>query len=206
LQSNQIALTAVAGSVLGRRGARDSMPPADQAHIGYSKLKLVRALIVGIGAMAGNLAMAFQWPGEIDHGRFLEFIGYFGAIFCGLILYFSLRRLFDNRVIVAITPEGLMDLRVVKSPIPWRAIRTVSLWGFTRAKFIVVTLDPEVEKGLVLSPVTARTRRANRALGANGICIATYHLAISRDRLLSEIRARVAAAQAEGRGPLRSEG
>jgi hypothetical protein len=134
------------------------MPPADKAHIGYSKLKLVRALIVGIGAMAGNLAMAFQWPGEIDHGRFLEFIGYFGAIFCGLILYFSLRRLFDNRVIVAITPEGLMDLRVVKSPIPWRAIRTVSLWGFTRAKFIVVTLDPEVEKGLVLSPADAPSK------------------------------------------------
>jgi hypothetical protein len=182
------------------------MPPADQLHIGYSKLKLARALIVGIGLMASSLAMAFQWPPDIDHGRFLEFIGYFGAIVSGLILCLSVRRLFDNRVIVAMTPEGLMDLRVVKSPIPWRAIRTVSLWGFTRAKSIVVTLDPEVERGLVLSPVTAGTRRANRALGADGISIAAYHLAIGRDRLLSEIRARVAAAQAEARGPLRGGG
>jgi hypothetical protein len=93
--------------------------------------------------------------------------------------------------------EGLIDRRVAADLIPWRAIQAIDVWEYPSQKAIVLKLDPAVEKSLNLRPMTKWSRGPNRALGADGLCIASMGLSVGHDQLLHEIRARVSAAQSD---------
>jgi hypothetical protein len=63
---------------------------------------------------------------------------------------------------------------------------------------MVLAVDPEVESKLRLTRTAAWTRGANRALGADGLCITTNGLGISHDKLLKTAMAYAQAAQRTG--------
>ena len=174
------------------------MSPADELHIAYSKLKLAKVAVAGVTLVAVSAALAFDWsPGETG-SVFARAIGWIGLLFFGLCLGAVIRRFFAGRGdVVTMTSEGLIDRRVGADLIPWRAIEAVDVWEYSNQKAIVLKLDPTVEKSLNLGPMTKWSRRPNRALGADGLCIASMGLSVGHDQLLHEIRARVHAAQSD---------
>jgi hypothetical protein len=174
------------------------MPPAAELHIAYSKLKLAKVVACGVGLVAVSAALAFDWlPGE-GGSVFARAVGWIGLLFFGLCLGALVWRFFASRGdVVTITSEGLIDRRVASGLIPWRAIKAIDVWEYSGQKVVVLKLDPEVEKGLELRRETKWSRNLNRALGADGICIASMGLSVGHDQLLHEIRARVDAAHRE---------
>jgi hypothetical protein len=168
------------------------MSPVAELHIAYSKLKLAKVAGCGVALVIVSGALAFDWlPGEAG-SIFARAIGWVGLLFFGFCLGVILRRLASGRGdVVTITSEGLVDRRVATGLIPWRAIKAINVWDYSSQKAIVLKLDPEMEKGLELRRVTKWTRGPNRALGADGLCIASMGLSVDHDQLLREIRDRV---------------
>ena len=95
------------------------MPPADDLRVGYSKLKLAKASLLGATLVATSTALAFDWlPGEADN-VFARLIGWIGLLFFGLCLGVIVRRLFiSGNAVVTLSSEGLTDRRVAKGLIP----------------------------------------------------------------------------------------
>ena len=177
------------------------MPPADELHIAYSKLKLAKVAAAGVALVAVSAVLAFDWSSGQTGSVFARAIGWIGLLFFGLCLGVIVRRFFAGRgVIVTMTSEGLIDRRVAADLIPWRAIKAIDVWEFSGQKAIVLKIDPAVEKSLNLRPMTKWSRGPNRALGADGLCIASMGLSVSHDQLLHKIRARLRAAQGDPAG------
>jgi hypothetical protein len=74
--------------------------------------------------------------------------------------------------VVTVTPEGIRDTRVAAEVIPWSAITGISTWQYRGQKIMVLAVDPATESGLTLTRIARWSRGANRALGADGLCIA----------------------------------
>jgi hypothetical protein len=68
--------------------------------------------------------------------------------------------------------------------------------SYRRQKIIVLVVEPATEASLALTPIVRWTRDANRALGADGLCIAAQGLKIDHDTLLATITAYAQAARA----------
>ena len=86
--------------------------------------------------------------------------------------------------VITITPDGIRDTRVAAELIPWRAVQDISTWQYHRQKVMVLAVDPAVESRLTLTRLARWTRSANRALGADGLCIVSNELKISYASLL----------------------
>jgi hypothetical protein len=74
-------------------------------------------------------------------------------------------------------------------------VRNISTWSYQREKAMVLAVDPAVEDQLTLTAIARWTRGANRALGADGLCITARGLKISYDALLDTCIAYAQAAQ-----------
>ncbi len=138
-------------------------------------------VIVGAGVLmtAVSLAVALQ-PSISD-----KIWGYLGAAFFGLCTVVSLwRLLISSRPVIAISPEGLRDTRGASALIPWSAVTGISTWEYFGVRTMVFAIKPGVEDRLGLTPVARWTRGANRALGADGLCVSASGLKIDYDTLL----------------------
>jgi hypothetical protein len=74
--------------------------------------------------------------------------------------------------------------RVAAEAIPWKAIARICTWQYRGQKVLVLAVDPGVERGLSLTRAARWSRKANRALGADGLCIAVTGLNVGYDKLL----------------------
>jgi hypothetical protein len=81
--------------------------------------------------------------------------------------------------VVAITPEGIRDGRVAAELIAWSAVSDIAIWENRAQPVMVLAVDPAVEAGLTLTRVARWTRGANRALGADGLCVTAQERQIS---------------------------
>ena len=141
-------------------------------------------VLVGIGGLmtAASLAVAFLLP---SIALLYRSVGYFGAAFFGLCTCAAVWRLLTSRgPVITISPEGIRDTRVAAVVIPWSAVTGISTWEYSGQKAMVVALKPGVEEGLGLTSMARLTRDANRALGADGLCVAASELKIDYDTLL----------------------
>ena len=154
--------------------------------------KLVGLIALSLGMLALSAAVAGLVPG-VELGPGDAVFGYAGLALFGAATALLVWRLVTQRgPVVTLTPEGLRDTRVAADLIPWRAVHAISTWERSRQKFMVVAVDPAVERTLRLTRLARWTRDANRALGADGLCIAAQGLATDHETL-------VAAAQAYAR-------
>lgn len=164
--------------------------------IAGSPVRLFALALGGVVMTAGGAAMAFRWLPGIAPGSFNQFIGYAALLFFGLCTVLLFWRALSARgPVVVITPEGIRDARVARELIPWRAIQRIGTWEQRGQKVMVLAIDPAVEAGLGLSRIARWSRGANRALGADGLCVAAQGLKMKFDTLLALSMAYAAAAE-----------
>jgi hypothetical protein len=144
--------------------------------------KLLLLAGVGIVMTATSIAVFFL-PGAVSLVRIV--IGGFGTVFFGLCTGVWLWRLFRWRTpVVTISPEGIRDTRIAAEMIPWSAVTGISTWQFSGQKVMVLAMRPDVEDRLGLARAAHWSRGANRALGADGLCVRAAGLKIDYDSLL----------------------
>ncbi len=93
-------------------------------------------------------------------------------------------------------------MRVAAEFIPWAAIESIRTWTYKGQKILVLKVDPGLEGKLSLTKLVRFTRSANKALGADGLCIAATDLKISYDQLLECVVAYANAHRAQAIEPL----
>ena len=153
--------------------------------IKQSPLRMLGLIAIGIVLTALCSGIAFHLFPDLHASLYQEFMAYVGVIFFGLCTIIGLWRLLSvSGPVVTITPEGIRDTRVAAEVIPWSAITGISTWQYRGQKIMVLAVDPATESGLTLTRIARWSRGANRALGADGLCITAAGLSINYDTLL----------------------
>ena len=136
---------------------------------------VVLCSLMAFGLMQGNYPAIF-----------VRIVGWVGIVFFVLCAVVSFWRLVTaSGPVVTISRDGFRDTRVAAEFVPWRAIRGISTWKVKREQIMVIAIEPAVERTLTLTRIARWTRRANAALGADGLCISTAGLKTDYDTLLS---------------------
>jgi hypothetical protein len=168
-----------------REAAIVNAETAGIVEVRQSPLAMLGLIVVGFVLIALCAAMAFHRTLGMPASGFEEFVGYVGVVFFGLCTGVGLWRMLSVRgPVVTITPEGIRDTRVAAEVIPWSAITGISTWQYRRQKIMVLAMDPVAESRLSLTRMARWSREPNRALGADGLCIAVTGLNIKYDALL----------------------
>jgi hypothetical protein len=166
--------------------------------IAGSPAKLILLSLCGVAMTLVSLAIAVPLFPDFRPDLLVRIVGSFGAVFFGFCTLIAVVRFARAREpVVTLAPQGIRDTRVAAEFIPWRAIRGLSTWQYQRQKIMVLAVDPAVERTLTLTRIARWSRGPNRALGADGLCVAATGLKIDYDTLFA---ASVAYARAHG-GP-----
>jgi hypothetical protein len=160
--------------------------------IKQSPLRMLGLIAIGVVLTALCVGIAFHLFPDLHANLYQEFMAYAGVVFFGLCTIIGLWRLLSvSGPVVTITPDGIRDTRVAAEMIPWSAITGISTWQYRGQKIMVLAADPATEAGLTLTRIARWSRGANRALGADGLCIAVAGLSIKYDALLQTCMAHV---------------
>lgn len=163
-----------------------------------SRAKLAWLILLGIGMTA--LSLWIVMAGIAPAGTIGQLAGYIGAPFFGAATVIAIYRLFTAaRVVLTIAPQGIRDIRVADAFIPWTSIAGLSTWSMQGQQVLVLAIDSETEKKLPLTRIARWSRGANKALGADGLCISPAGLGLSYEEL-SASAAAFAQAHAGERG------
>lgn len=166
----------------------DEIDTSARIEIRQSPLKMLGLALGSIAFVAGGAFIVFGPPGE-DAGSFIVFIGWVGMLFfglCGVVILW--RGLTAIGPTLTLSPAGLHDVRVSRLPIPWHAIRGFSTWSYQNQKILIVDVSQSTEDAIGLTRIARWSRGPNKALGADGLSIATQGLKIGYDRLLDLVR------------------
>jgi hypothetical protein len=154
-------------------------------------------LLAGLGVLMTGISavVGFELFADMQVSSISQAICMFGTAFFALCTLIALWRLvFTRGPVISISPQGIRDRRVAADVIPWSAIRKISTWEYTGQRILVLNVDPAVERTLRLSAIAKWTRSANRALGADGLCLTAQGLKIGYDELWKLVEQRVPAA------------
>jgi hypothetical protein len=155
------------------------------AEIEPSLVRMLSLAALGLILTAVLAAVALHVVLDVAPGSRLEFFGRAGTVFCAACTVLILWRAFAMRgPVVTITREGIRDRRVAAELIPWSAVNGIKVWEHRGQRTMVLAVDPTVEAGLSLTRTVRWTRDANRALGADGLCVTALGLKIGFDELL----------------------
>lgn len=167
---------------------RDSVGPAIDTSQTYafssSPWKILAMLLGCIAFMVASVLMITGVIDGIRLGLRADTVGWIGLGVFGLFGLFILWRLLTMRgPVLTVSPKGLLDIRVAAKIIPWGAVERVGVWESNRQKLLVLGVAPDVESKLELTRMARWTRGANRALGADGLCIGAQGLKLRFDDL-----------------------
>ena len=100
----------------------------DIIEIGYSWKRLVVLLAGGIALTAGSAAMAFHLFPDMHVDAFYTAVGYFGVVFFGFaMLKIGWLLLTARGPVLFIDRNGIRDLRVSPTTIPWDAVEQIGI-------------------------------------------------------------------------------
>ena len=89
---------------------------------------------------------------------------------------------------LSVSPEGILDVRLAKRPVPWSAISSVSGLKISSQRMVHVGLSRQVFDTLEPTRIARMSWSANRSLfGAEGITITTQGLGVKQQELLDLI-------------------
>lgn len=120
----------------------------------------------------------------------MQTYGTIGVIFFGFCVLVLIRRLLNGRgAVVTLGPAGLRDIRIAPEFVPWTAIQAISTWGGGMNAVMVLSVLPETERALRLTPMARWTRGMNAKLGADGLCVVHRGLKTDFNTLLATTEA-----------------
>src|ERR1700730_8659427 len=141
----------------------------DIIEIGYSRKRLLVLFAGGVALTAGCAAMAFHLFPDMQVDAFYTAVGYFGVAFFGCAMLKLGWLLFAARSpVLFIDRNGIRDLRVSQTMIPWDAVEQIGIGEVKKQSFVTLKVTPELEKQLVASVGKKLMRAANHALGVDG--------------------------------------
>lgn len=165
---------------------------AEPTEIETSTLRTLKLAGLGVLMTTISAAVAFNVFADNDVDLFSRAICGFGMLFFGYCTVVIVWRGFKRGgTTLTITEQGICDPRIAAEIIPWTAIRAISTWEYAGQRALVLNIDPAVEAALHLSPIARWTRSANRALGADGLCITAQGLTMDYDELFELVRQHV---------------
>ncbi|MEL6287725.1 MAG: STM3941 family protein [Pseudomonadota bacterium] len=94
---------------------------------------------------------------------------------------------FGSETVLAIAPEGLLDLRLAPQIIPWSAIRDVDVWRSASSRGIVLTVDEAVLGMLELTRAARLSQVVTSGLGPNQLPVSALELNTDFKTLFIEI-------------------
>jgi hypothetical protein len=154
--------------------------------IRQSPWRMIGLIVAGVVLTALSAGIAFDLLPDLHASSYQELVSYVGVVLFALCTAIAVWRLLSVRgPVVTVTPEGIRDTRIAAELIPWGAVARISTWQYRGQRILVLAVDPAVERRLTLTRLARWSRRANRALGANGLCIAVAGLDIGFDALLA---------------------
>jgi hypothetical protein len=148
--------------------------------------------LIGLSALCVfvSASIAFDWIHRKPADSPDRLIGWWGLAVSGPMLVFGLWRLLTRRgPVVTISPEGIRDIRIQRAFIPWNAVRGVATWEYGRSKFLVLALDPAVQKSLPFSWLARLLRGLHRLFGPEGLYIVASGLSMDFELLVRIVRA-----------------
>lgn len=155
-----------------------------------SPRRLVWLSLLGVLTTTLCAALALGYLGTA--GIVAVVIGWIGAVFFGLCTLVAFRRAFssDGPAIV-LSPQGFFDPRVSPDVVPWQAVDRVFEWSMQGQKMVIVSVDPQYEQHMNLSRMARMSRKANAALGADGLPLTAHGTKVSHDGLMGAVTAYV---------------
>ena len=169
----------------------------DDIEIGYSTMRMLKLIVLGIGMTMLCAAIALNWFGEKETDSFHVVMGYAGLLLFGLgTCKFTWTWLSTHGPILCVSRYGFRDLRIADEFIRSSAIEGISTWEY-RQKSIVLAMTPELEHHLFAGAGKKAMLLANRALGVNGLSIGAAGLDIDIDTLLRICQDYYSAAKSE---------
>ena len=160
-------------------------PRTDTAHeFRQSPLKM---------ALLGVLSLAMAAVGgfvvSVADTGFKQIIGGLAAaiflLFAVLILW---RGLTATGPTLRVSPEGILDVRLTRRPVPWNAVRSVSGLAMSGQLMVHIGLSRQVFDTLDPTRLAKMSWSANSSLvGAEGMAITTQGLGVKQEDLLDLI-------------------
>lgn len=149
-----------------------------------SPWKMWGLFLLGVGMTLLSLALALPLFRVGSGAIFAHVVGWIGGLFFGFCTaMIAWQAITTTGPVVTLSPSGIRDVRLVGREIPWSALQGLSTWSHQGQKIMVLAVDPDVEAALPLSRLARMTRRANRSLGADGLCVSAQGLKGSYDEL-----------------------
>ncbi|SHM13747.1 STM3941 family protein [Roseibium suaedae] len=165
--------------------------------ISGSPLKRIGLFLLSPVMVAVSLFPIIYTWGTPEANSLAVFFCYIGVVLfsaCGVLILWRLFR--QTGTVIELRPDGIRDIRVAAEVIPWSAVQDIYTWTYQRQSIMVISVPHEVEQTLSLTRIARWSRRANTALGADGLCIGATGLTISYDQLLDATLQYLAAWQA----------
>jgi hypothetical protein len=149
----------------------------------------LKTALMGLGCVGFVIAGCYLATSTVGTGPYppvaLNIVGYASILFFGLCGIIWLKRALATRgPVIALSPQGLTDHRVSHDIIPWPAVHSLSTWKHSGQSILVIGLKPGEEQKLRLTAIARMTRKANTALGADGLSIVATGSKVSFDRLM----------------------
>lgn len=178
-------------------------PVTPTLEIGVSPAQTVRLTLLSVLMTAASAALLL-----VDDEPVLTVVGAVGALFFGWCGVVWVRRALTHRgAVVTVSAEGFRDVRVARETVPWSDVLDIGTWSSSGQDVMVLRVPDEVWDRLTLTAIARSSRRANRALGADGLAITAQGLRIRYDELFgATVRAASAAWQEGGAGSQGGEG
>lgn len=172
-------------------------PVTPTVEFGTSPAQTVRLTLLSLLMTAASAALLL-----VDDEPVLTVVGVVGALFFGWCGVMWVRRALTHRgAVVTISAEGFRDVRVARETVPWSDVLEIGTWSSSGQQVMVLRVPDEVWDRLTLSAIARTSRRANRALGADGLAITAQGLRVRYEQLFgATVQAASAAWQAGGEG------
>lgn len=154
-------------------------------------IKSSRLKLAGLGLLAivmTGVSAALAFGGAFDFGSVASIAGYAGTFLFGGATVYTVIRIFGAQLpVITVSPDGISDARLAKATIKWPDIQNVTVWEMHEQQVIVLQVAPETEASIGLTRAARWSRKANKMLGADGLCITASGLLTTHDELLALI-------------------
>ena len=141
-----------------------------------SPAQIMGILVVCVLGLAVTLSAALRLFPGVKPGSLIEALMWASSLFLAWATLVWARMLFDQRPVIEIGPEGLLDRRLSASMIPWPDIAGMRLIEVNNQRLVGLDLVPGARERLSQSAFQRLFTRANERFGYGGATISATGL------------------------------